>query len=116
MKTTDTIALAKALGLTDINDLVKVERLQKIARRLHTLAEIMCNRSFTPREEKEQERLEVEAQALILACPNARAVEHNRDPRGLPIYFVTRDGHHDSWHSIEIEGTQYQAVGVYGGW
>ena len=60
--------------------------LRKISNSLHRLAEFQCNYGLTERQEKRQEKLEKDAEALAWTL-GLRAY-HQRDPRGCALYLV----------------------------
>ena len=65
-------------------------QLQRIARGLHRLHEIECERELTDKEQRRYERLGLEA--MHLADQLRRSLYLQTDPRGWPIY-IARNGH-----------------------
>lgn len=63
-----------------------LQELRKISRSLHGLAEVQCNFGLTPWQEKRQERLEKDAEAL--AWTLGLKAYHQMDPRGCALYLV----------------------------
>jgi len=71
-------------------------KLCSIARALHRLDELECNRELTAHEDMRAKRLIAEAQAIITESYGLK-MEHNGDPRGYAIYIHFPDGSSNSW-------------------
>ena len=83
-----------------------LQELRRISRSLHSLGEAACNYGLTPRQEKRQERLEKDAEAL--AWTLGLKAYHQRDPRGCALYLIP-----ESLTDEEADSNYSSYFGIY---